>query len=359
MRPIESVSIVLPMRDEREHVAGLVSSLAGQDYSGPLEIIVGDGGSTDGSVELLQEHARRAELDLRVIVADRASGSTSENLNRCIRAATGDLIVRMDCHSVYPPDYVRACVAASSETGAWNVGGTVRAQGHTRMQRAVAAAMTSPFGGIGWTRHRSVDGRTEVDTVTFGAFDPEAFRRAGMFDTELVRNQDDELNLRLRRSGGRIVLDPAIRMTYTPRGSLPAVFRQYYEYGLWKVPVMLKHRRPLTLRSLAPLTFVGSAGLLAALAPTTATARVLLALELVSYAALATGFAVSAARRAGDAQLMPRILAAFAAFHLGYGIGMARGWLLVGRWQRIIRSHEQPTAGVAAAAPAEAGSATP
>src|SRR5206468_10513563 len=119
-------------------------------------------------------------------------------------------------------------------------------------------AMDSPFGGIGWTRNVSAGGPVEVDTVTFGAFRPEAFRRAGLFDESLHRNQDDEFNLRLRRSGGRIVLDPSITLVYTPRGSISKAFRQYFEYGRWKIPVMRKHRRILGARSLAPVVLVVS-----------------------------------------------------------------------------------------------------
>jgi succinoglycan biosynthesis protein ExoA len=200
------------------------------------------------------------------------------------------------------------------------------------MERAVACAMDSPFGGIGWTRAADADGPVEVDTVTFGAFRPEAFRRAGLFDEELVRNQDDEFNLRLRRAGGRIVLDPAITVRYRPRGSLSAVWRQYYEYGLWKVPVMRKHRRVLTARSLAPLGLVVSLSTLAIGAPAVAPARALLAAELSVYCAAAGGFALLTVRRRDEpATLLPLVAATFATFHVGYGAGMASGLLRAAR----------------------------
>ena len=131
--------------------------------------------------------------------------------------------------------------------------------GISTIERAVACAMDSPFGGIGWTR-LSGDDPVETDTVTFGAFRREVFERVGLFDETLVRNQDDEFNMRLRAAGGTIVLDPAITVAYRPRGSLGGVWRQYFEYGLWRVPVMIKHRRIATLRGVVPLVFVARYG---------------------------------------------------------------------------------------------------
>ena len=128
-----------------------------------------------------------------------------------------------------------------------------------------------------------------TDTVTFGAFRPEAFERAGMFDETLVRNQDDEFNLRLRRAGGQIMLDPDITVMYRPRGSIVRVWRQYYEYGLWKVPVMLKHRRVLTMRSVAPLAFVLATILLFAATMRFPLARRLLVLQWSVYGAAGVG----------------------------------------------------------------------
>jgi hypothetical protein len=203
------------------------------------------------------------------------------------------------------------------------------------MERAVACAMDSPFGGIGWTRVGAC-GPVTTDTVTFGAFRPEAFEHAGLFDETLVRNQDDEFNLRLRRAGGEIMLDPDITVMYRPRGSIGRVWRQYYEYGLWKVPVMLKHRRVLTIRSVAPLVFVLVTAVLFAATARFPLARRLLALQWSAYGAAGVAFAARSVRDRGESWgLLPRVLAAFPAFHLGHGSGQAVGWLrAIGRLRR-------------------------
>lgn len=323
--PVRRISVISPMRDELPNVDSFVADLAVQDFEGELEVFIADGGSTDGSVQRLREAA--ASTSLRLEVIDNPAGWVAPGLNLCVGRADGDLIVRLDCHSRYPSDYLRRLAELAEETGAWNVGGRTVPRGNTETERAVACAMDSPFGGIDWTRMVG-SGPVEVDTVKFGAFRPVAFREAGLFDEEFVRNQDDEFNLRIREAGGTIVLDPSLTLDYLPRGSLRAVWRQYYEYGLWKVPVMLKHRRVLTLRSMAPVTLVVSVGGLAALAPVSRKARRLLEAELLAYLGGAAVFATRATIGKGEpAGLVPRVASVFPAFHLSYGIGMARGWL--------------------------------
>jgi succinoglycan biosynthesis protein ExoA len=326
MRPVRSISIVVPTLNEVDHVDHVLADLEAQDFRGETEVLVADGGSTDGTLERLRAGIDRVTFSITLI--ENPARWVSHGLNLCIGRASGDLIVRLDCHSRYAPDYLTRLVRAAEETDAWNVGGVVLPEGRAPMERAVACAMESPFGGIGWTRAASSGRRIEVDTVTFGAFRPEAFERAGLFDETLVRNQDDELNLRLRMAGGRIVLDPTIVVRYQPRGSLSSVFRQYYEYGVWKVPVMLKHRRVLGARSLAPVAMVASLGLLTPLALTVPGARRLVLAEVGAYtlAAAASG-AASLRRRREPWRLLPRVVAVYPAFHLGYGIGMARGFL--------------------------------
>jgi succinoglycan biosynthesis protein ExoA len=339
---ISRISVIVPMLNEAAHVEQLATDLALQDFTGEIEVIVADGGSTDGSIPLFLASAERLGLTVRVV--DNPAGWVSQGLNTCIGQATGDLIARLDCHSRYPADYLRRCAETSETTGADNVGGTVIARGRTPIERAVASAMDSPFGGIGWTRHERGGGPVDVDTVTFGAFRPEAFRRAGLFDESLRRNQDDEFNLRLRLHGGRIILDPSIKLFYTPRGSLRAVFRQYFEYGRWKVPVMRKHRRVLGLRSLAPAAFILSLLALLATAAIWALAAWVLAIEVVTYAAFAVGFGLASLRRRRESiRLLPWVVSAYAAFHVGYGLGMLRGFVSSHDVPLHREAHRDPT----------------
>jgi glycosyltransferase involved in cell wall biosynthesis len=311
------------MYNEAEHIEALVEDIAAQIVDADVELVVADGASTDLSVELLRAAAARHGVALRVL--DNPQRWVSPGLNRCIDEADGDLIVRVDCHSRYPPDYLQRCADASEETGAENVGGIVIAAGRTPAERAVACAMDSPFGGTVWSRYDSGP-RVEVDTVPYGAFTPDAFRLAGLFDETLVRNQDDEFNLRLRLAGGRVVLDPAIRSYYTPRGSFRRLFRQYFGYGRWKPPVMRKHGRPTSARSLAPGIFVGSLLALAALSPLLPNAGRLLSFQAFAYAVGALAFGVRSVRRRGEPwSLLPRVVATFPTFHLAHGLGMLFG----------------------------------
>jgi glycosyltransferase involved in cell wall biosynthesis len=323
-RKIERLTVIAPMLNEAAHIEGFVADLAAQDFAGPVEVLVADGGSTDGSVELLERAAQAAGLEVTVL--PNPARWVSQGLNTCIAAATGDLLVRLDCHSHYPADYLRLCAEAAEETDALAVGGIVVPEGRTPTERAVSCAMDSPFGGIGWMRETAEAVRRDSDVVTYGAFRPEAFRRAGLFDESLKQNQDDEFTLRIRRAGGRVLLDSRIRVAYIPRGSYRGVFRQYFLYGFWKVPVMRKHKQVLSGRSLVPPVFVAS---LAVLVPATIffpVGRLILGLELAAYllGALVFGYRSVRARRE-PLGLLPRVVAVFPTFHVAYGAGLLWG----------------------------------
>ena len=323
MPPVRSISVIVPMLNEARHVARLVGELAGQDFDGALEVLVADGGSTDGSVDVLRRAAESAGVAVDIV--PNPAGWVSQGLNACIARASGDLVVRLDCHSRYPRDYLRRCAIAAEETDALAVGGIVVPEGHTAMERAAACAMDSPFGGIGWMRGTSRAIRRDSDTVTYGAFRRETFGTVGLFDETLRRNQDDDFTFRIRQAGRRVVLDSTIRVHYTPRGSYRGIFRQYFQYGFWKVAVMRKHRRMLSFRSIVPPMFVAS---LAILVPSSAFAqpRRILVAELALYALGAFGFAALTLRRRGERWgLLPRVAGAFPAFHLGYGLGVFGG----------------------------------
>ena len=323
-RRIARLSVIAPMLNEAEHVEGFVADLAAQDYRGHVEVLVADGGSTDGSVSLIESAAQRAGLDLTVL--QNPARWVSPGLNVCIGSATGELLVRLDCHSRYPADYLRLCAEAAEESDALAVGGIVVPEGRTSTERAVSSAMDSPYGGIGWMRATDEAVRRDSDILTYGAFRPEAFQRVGLFDESLLRNQDDEFTLRIRRAGGRVLLDSRIRVAYTPRGSYRGVFRQYFDYGYWKVRVMKKHRQVLSGRSLAPPVLVISLALLVPAAIFVPVARVILGLELLAYLGCAVFFGLRSLRARGEPlRLLPQVVAVYPMFHVGYGAGMLWG----------------------------------
>lgn len=316
------VSIVVPCRNERSRIEAALASMLGQtDVNGGIEIIVADGVSDDGTREILD---RMAAADARLRIIDNPHRIVSTGLNRAIEAARGEFVVRMDMHSVYAPDYVACCLAALQRSGAQNVGGPARTRADSFFQRANALAYHSPF-SAGGARFHDPDYEGWVDTVTYGCWRRQTLLDLGLFDEQLVRNQDDELNLRLVRGGGRIWQTPAIRSWYFPRASMAGLFRQYQQYGYWKVAVIRKHRLPASVRHLVPGAFVAALLVLGVLSAVSASARLALALLVVAYL-LANGAASAVTcRRAPNRRYLGVMPFVFAAYHVGYGWGFLRG----------------------------------
>ena len=175
-----------------------------------------------------------ASRELRLKVIDNPGRIVSIGLNAAIRAARGQIIIRMDAHTAYAPDYVARCLEVLEKTGADNVGGPWLATGDGYVGRAIAAAFQSSF-AVGGARGHDANYEGPVDTVYLGCWSKETFERFGYFDEELVRNQDDEHNLRITRGGGKVYQSPKIKSWYRLRGTLAALFKQYMQYGYWKV----------------------------------------------------------------------------------------------------------------------------
>lgn len=318
------VSLIAPMLNEAEYIPELVADLAAQDIEEPFEVVIADGGSTDGSRELLRAEAAKAGVAVSVL--ENPKGHASAGLNVCIRHSIGEIVVRLDCHTRYPADYVRRCVAAVRETGAWNAAGVFEAIGRTPMERAVACALDSPFGGHNWTRKLAHQERTEVDTNYLGAFPREALDRVGLYDEDLIVVEVEDLNLRLRQAGGKVILDPEIKSYYYPRGTYRAVFRQYFRYGYYKVSAMSKHGQVVSGRSMAPVAFVLSLLGLGIAGTSSSLPRKVLAGEVAAYGLAAVAFGAAAVRsRRESSALLPRVASVFPVFHLAHGLGMVTG----------------------------------
>jgi glycosyltransferase involved in cell wall biosynthesis len=321
------VSVIVPCRNERRYIEAFCAGVLRQSLppGWSLQLVVADGDSDDGTRELL-ERAAAADARLRVIANPRRNVSTG--LNAALAKADGEIIVRMDVHTEYAPDYVAQCIAALAETGADNVGGPWRAEpdaGGGAMQQAVAAAFQSRS-VAGGAMSRKLDHDGWVDTVYLGAWPRLTFERFGDFDEDLVRNQDDEHNLRIVKGGGRVWQSSCIRSVYRPRAALRQVFRQYLQYGYWKPFVMRKHGQAAAARHLVPAVFVGgwvATALVALLGGPAWPLLGLVALYAAAVVALTVG--VASERRPAISALL-RVPAVIAAYHVSYGIGSLLGW---------------------------------
>jgi succinoglycan biosynthesis protein ExoA len=316
-----AVSLIVPCRNEQDYIESCIRSLVAQDLPvGSFEIIVADGLSNDGTRNIL---ARLAAEYACVRLVDNPGRIVSTGLNTAIHAARSKIIVRIDVHTQYAPDYVRQCLAVLQETRADNVGGPWVAQGTGYMGRAVAAAFQSPF-AVGGARGHNPHHIGPVDTVYLGCWPREVFDRIGFFDEELVRNQDDEFNLRLSRAGGLIWQSPRIKSWYHPRASLRSLWRQYTQYGYWKVRVIQKHGLPASVRHLVPAAFVLTMLILPIIALIWPWAWWLWGALGVLYCACNLAASMATARRSG-LMLSLVLPAVFACYHLGYGYGFLRG----------------------------------
>ena len=318
------VTVIVAARDERRHIARCLESILAQTgLEGELEVLVCDGMSEDGTRGIVQEVAAR---DSRVRLLDNPGRIVSTGLNAGIREARGEVIVRVDAHTELDGDYVSKCLEVLRRTGADNVGGPWRAApGERRIERAITAAFQHPF-SAGGARCHDVDHEGPVDTVYLGCWRKGVFAQAGMFDEELVRNQDDEFNLRLTRMGKTVWQSPEIRCRYAARGSLGSLWRQYFQYGFWKIRVMQKHGTPASVRHVVPAVFALGLMLGPVLALAYGPLWWIYGGVCGAYVLAVAGASVQVARRHGVG-LLPLLPATFATFHLAYGAGSLLGVL--------------------------------
>jgi glycosyltransferase involved in cell wall biosynthesis len=319
------ISVIAPCRDEAGYVEQFVAEVFRQRLRSrdTLELVIADGRSRDGTREKLEALAAE-EPRLRLL--DNPRGLTPAGLNIAIRQARGDVVVRMDLHTSYAEDYIAQCVETLEQTDADNVGGPWKPMGKGSTGVAIALAFGSRWvSGGGRSHDAGYEG--EVDTVYLGCWRRDTLLRLELFDEEQIRAQDAELNLRIWRGGGRIWQTPRIRSWYRPRERLRDLYRQYVQYGYWKVATLKKHKIPASVRQLVPGLFL--AALLALLLLSFADGRAgAAACGLVgAYGAGCAVAAVQLCRASGRWDLFWRLPPIFAAFHFGFGYGYLRGLL--------------------------------
>lgn len=318
------VSIIVPCRNERDYIRDFVRNVFSQQpIDGNYELIIADGMSDDGTRKILEVSVEQYP---RLVILDNTERTTPFALNRAISAAKGEIIIRMDVHTKYAPDYVKQCVAVLNETAADNVGGPWRAAGKTYRQEAIAIAFQSPFSSGGASSH-ALDYEGEVDTVYLGCWRKSTLEYVGCFDSELIRNQDDELNLRIIKCGGKIWQSKKIKSVYYPRSSLMALFKQYMQYGYWKVRVIQKHKIPASFRHLVPAVFVGTLLILMVFSLFYQTAMFCFYGIALLYGAVNLAAAVFSCQKKEKIKYLPLLPLVFALYHIGYGVGFLLGLL--------------------------------
>ena len=335
MQEFPLVTVIMPVRNEGPFISRSLGAVLSQDYPRDrMEVIVSDGMSTDETRETIH---RLQQQYPNLHIVDNAGRIAPTGLNSALREAHGDVIIRIDGHCEIARDYVTQCVETLSREKADGVGGPIETVG---ANPAIPLAMSSMF-GVGGTAFRTGGNhRTEsVDTIAFPAYTRDAIEKAGPFDEELVRNQDDEYNYRLRKLGRRILLSPTIRSRYYSRSSLRSLWRQYYQYGYWKVRVLQKHPLQMKWRQFVPPLFVLTLLMSGAAAIFFRPATPLLLLIAGCYviANLTASILVARTTSWSALLLLPVI---FAILHLSYGLGFLVGLIRFwNRWRSSLSFH--------------------
>ena len=329
--PYSFVSIIMPIKNEERYIERSLAAVLNQDYpSEKLEVLIADGNSTDDTREKISEILSGSKISLKII--DNPTGVVPKALNLGLQYAKGEIIIRVDGHCEIQKDYVSVCVEHLFNGEAECVGGSIDTIGESDIAQAIALAMRSPF-GVGGVAFR-VEGEESkfTDSVPFPAYLRKVFDQIGLYDEEMLCNEDDEFNYRLRKNNGRILLLHNLRTRYYSRGSLSSLWKQYFRYGLWKVRILQKYPQQMRPRQFVPLAFVLVLILTVILAVILPWAWIPLVSLLGVYALANLVAAFLIASREAWRYFWPLPLA-FATIHVGYGLGFLVGLLrFAGSW---------------------------
>jgi len=315
------ISIISPIRNEEIYIAKCLASLVNQEYDrNQYEILIVDGMSTDRTREIVTEFGSQYK---NIKLLDNPNKTVPYALNIGIRNAKGNVLVRVDGHAVIEKDYLYQCVKYLKSTKAECVGGVIESINETFIGKAIALAMSSPF-GVGNARFRTSGKEGYVDCLAFGAYRREIFDKIGCFEEEFVRCQDDEFNYRLRKCGGKIFLTPKIRSYYYPRSNLKKLWRQYFQYGFWKIRVLQKHFTTMQPRQFVPAVFVSTLITTGALGTFSKSILSIFILLILIYVVACFSFSLKISIKKG-LQYFAILPVIFFILHISYGLGFLCG----------------------------------
>jgi len=309
MENLPLVSVIIPCRNEEKFISRCLDSIVTNDYpKEKLEVLIIDGMSDDKTREIIDGYIKQYSY---IKLLDNHKKFTPFALNIGVKESKGEIIIRMDAHSTYKKDYISTCIKYLNEYDADNIGGIwkIIPREKTLVAKSIAFASSSIFGAGDAYYRRGYSGEPRwVDTVFGGCYKKEVFDKIGLFNENLLRSQDMEFNLRLRKAGGKILLVPDIVSYYYPKSNLKDFFLHNFEDGIWAICPLKFIRMPLKLRHYIPLIFV-----------------LTLPLNIWFYIPLSLFFSLQIAFREKDFRLFLVMPLAFGARHIGYGLGSIIG----------------------------------
>lgn len=332
MNVLPKLSIIIPCYNEADFIATVLKSILAQDYPLHLmEILLVDGGSTDGTALIIKTFAKKHP---QIFLLHNPKKFVPHAMNLGLEKAKGAIIIRLDAHADYPVDYVSTCVYWSQKTGADNVGGIWRtkARTNTTKAKAIVEVLSHPVGVGNASFRTGVLKPTEVDTVPFGCFPKSVFAKYGTYDERLHRNQDIELNKRIRRAGGKILLVPEISCTYFARSTYSSLYKNNFANGKW---VLLTAYFTQSLDSLSWRHFVPFLLVLYTCCATICTIfalfwkqpqwAIISLIPLFLYVTLLGLISFQIGIQKKQFRLIPHLFASFLTLHWSYGIGSFNG----------------------------------
>jgi len=323
---MKKVSVIIPCRNEVAHVADCIESVISQDYPhADMEVLIVDGMSTDGTRKILEDYCEQYDF---LQIVDNPHFIVPTALNAGIRHSVGEIIIRLDMHTVYSPNYVSSLVKNLYQLEADNVGCVCKTDVRQRTPKALAikTVLSSKF-GVGNSSFRvGVDSVQEADTVPFGCYPRRVFEQYGLFNEKLVRNQDIEFNRRIINGGGRIYLLPDELCTYFARATFRALAKNNYSNGLWNVlAVKITHSfSTFSLRHFVPMLFVLSIVMPIIVSPFYWPLALLSVCPIVAYLIFIVVAGLQL-KRSDNSLKMRYLIQSFFVLHFSYGAGSIVG----------------------------------